>query len=181
MSSKYTGKGKGVSYRDLSFMGFPDYRVGTDGSCWSKKQSWLGPAGTWKRIGIRHAGEYLTAQLMNHSKRTSRPIHWLVLEAFVGPRPKGMLGCHNNGSKKDNRISNLRWDTPQANADDRVKHGTLCCGEASHMAKLTEVQVRKIRKFYDEGIGPSLIGEWFRIDRVRVWSIGTRKTWKHVA
>lgn len=51
-------------------------------------------------------------------------VHVLVLEAFIGPRPDGLVACHNNGVATDNRIENLRWDTYGANNDDLVSHGT---------------------------------------------------------
>lgn len=51
------------------------------------------------------------------------PEHHLVLTAFVGPRPEGLECCHNNGNPSDNRLSNLRWDTPLANRIDRKRHG----------------------------------------------------------
>ena len=53
-----------------------------------------------------------------------RRVHRLVLAAFVGLCPPGHEGCHNNGDKLDNRLGNLRWDTPGANARDKVTHGT---------------------------------------------------------
>jgi hypothetical protein len=49
-----------------------------------------------------------------------RAIHQLVLEAFVGPRPPGMEGCHNDDNPANNHISNLRWDTHAENMRDRV-------------------------------------------------------------
>lgn len=52
-----------------------------------------------------------------------RMVHILVLETFVGPRPEGMYACRNNGDALDNRLSNLRWDTPRENALDTVRHG----------------------------------------------------------
>lgn len=51
-------------------------------------------------------------------------VHQLVLTAFVGPRPPGMLGCHNDGDGLNNVLSNLRWDTPAANMADMIEHGT---------------------------------------------------------
>lgn len=51
-------------------------------------------------------------------------VHRLVLEAFVGPCPESMEGCHNNGDKSDNRLENLRWDTRSSNSFDAMKHGT---------------------------------------------------------
>lgn len=51
-------------------------------------------------------------------------VHRLVLAAFVGPCPDGMEGCHRNGDKLDNTLSNLRWDTPGNNNRDKRTHGT---------------------------------------------------------
>jgi hypothetical protein len=56
-------------------------------------------------------------------------VHVLVLEAFVSPRPEGMYCCHNNGIPDDNRLFNLRWDTPKNNVHDRRFHGTYQYGE----------------------------------------------------
>lgn len=39
-------------------------------------------------------------------------IHRLVLESFVGPCPKEMQCCHNDGNPANNFVGNLRWDTP---------------------------------------------------------------------
>jgi hypothetical protein len=94
-----------------------------------------------------------------HDKRKQRPIvglwnnnkiriiypHKAVLEAFVGTRPQGMEACHNNGDPFDNRLENLRWDTPRANQLDRIKHGTSNRGEKCAASKLTEKQVKDIR------------------------------------
>lgn len=50
-------------------------------------------------------------------------VHRLVLEAFVGPCPPGMEACHWNGIPGDNRLHNLRWDTPSANNADILRLG----------------------------------------------------------
>lgn len=55
--------------------------------------------------------------------RDRRLLHRLVLLTFVGPCPEGMEGCHNDGDKLNNRLSNLRWDTRSSNAKDRTAHG----------------------------------------------------------
>lgn len=55
--------------------------------------------------------------------RTAR-VHRVVLEGFVGPCPSGMQGCHWDGDPTNNTVSNLRWDTPKANQQDAIRHGT---------------------------------------------------------
>lgn len=52
-------------------------------------------------------------------------VHKLVLTAFVGPRPAGLMCCHYNDDSTDNRLANLRWDTPEANYRDAVRNGKL--------------------------------------------------------
>lgn len=67
---------------------------------------------------------YMAVFLCNAPAPTKRyRVHHLVLEAFVGPRPPGYHGCHNNGERLDNRPENLRWDTVTENNRDIVRHG----------------------------------------------------------
>jgi len=66
------------------------------------KQS-VGPTG-YLRVGIRNAEKARCAQ-----------VHALVLETFVGPRPVGQVCCHNDCTKTNNKLENLRWDTPAEN------------------------------------------------------------------
>lgn len=54
----------------------------------------------------------------------TRPVHRLVLEAFVGPCPPGMECCHFDGDRSNAHLENLRWDTRFANEDDRARHAT---------------------------------------------------------
>lgn len=51
-------------------------------------------------------------------------VHVLMLEAFVGPRPAGQLGCHKNDVPGDNRLGNLYWGTKSHNGIDCVNNGT---------------------------------------------------------
>ena len=59
----------------------------------------------------------------------------LVIEAFVGQKPfNGACVCHNDGKKENDHFANLRWDTHQANMDDRGVHGTVSRGESHSRA-----------------------------------------------
>lgn len=55
--------------------------------------------------------------------RSTKLVHRVMLEAFVGPCPSGMVACHANDVPTDNRLENLRWDTYSANRNDSVRNG----------------------------------------------------------
>lgn len=98
-----------------------------------------------KTITISNADQRPFLALWKNGKQEICKPHSLVLKAFVGPRPDGMEGCHNDGNPQNNHISNLRWDTPKSNQADRIAHGTTNRGERCGNAKLTETQIIAIR------------------------------------
>ena len=76
-----------------------------------------------------------------------RKVHHLVAEAFIGPRPEGMLCLHRDDDKLNNTPENLYWGTQKQNQQDCIKNGhrPSQSGEANHNAKLDEDAVRAIR------------------------------------
>lgn len=96
----------------------------------------------WGNNLILHRGQILnpmrsetghcSVDLRNLGSRSPQLVHRLVLEAFVGPCPDGMEGCHFNGDPADNRLTNLRWDTRSANNLDAVRHGTHAQASKTH-------------------------------------------------
>ena len=88
--------------------------------------------------------------------KVERPVkvHVLVLESFVGPRPAGMCACHINGNSQDNRLENLRWDTPSSNTVDTIRHGT------HHNASKTHC--KRGHEFTPENTGRQRTGRWCR-------------------
>lgn len=83
--------------------------------------------------------------LWKNNKPKNRKPHTLVMEAFVGKRPRKMECCHYDGNPQNNNLSNLRWDTCKNNHADKVRHGTTNRGERCGTAKLTQKQVEAIR------------------------------------
>lgn len=84
------------------------------------------------RILAQHPGAggreaYMRVNLHRDGIRRTGWVHRLVAEAFIGPRPEGMETCHNDGNGHNNRLTNLRYDTPSANALDAVMHGVHPC------------------------------------------------------
>lgn len=97
---------------------------------------------TLKRIGHQCVG------LAGKSRAL---VHVLVLEAFVGPRPDGLVACHNNGIADDNRVENLRWDTYAENNKDLVRHGTHWQTQKTHCPRGHEYDVKNTRVYQYKG------------------------------
>lgn len=56
-------------------------------------------------------------------KRDQRKVHQLVLLAFVGPQPEGLVSRHLNDDRTDNRVSNLAYGTQTENNLDSIRNG----------------------------------------------------------
>lgn len=184
-----------VSYRDVP--GFPGYRVGDDGTVWScwKRLPSISPPGrghirgstcvisdAWKRLTPGVSQRYCAVGLKTpQGGITQRRVHRLVLEAFVGPCPPGMEACHNDGNPANNALTNLRWDTRQANAADRSLHGTAPKGEARKNSKLTEDKVRSIRAKYATGTTSyRKLSDEYGVCAMAVSRAVRHLTWTHV-
>ena len=75
---------------------------------------------------------YCTVILYRDRKQHSKSVHLMVLEAHVGPRPDGLMGCHGPGGQQDNHVANLRWDTQSNNVRDQLKYGTHPSGATEY-------------------------------------------------
>ena len=73
-----------------------------------------------------------TVMLYRDGKRRRVQVHVLVLEAFVSPRPDGMLGLHWDDDRHNNRLSNLRWGSKSENGVDAVRNKRLFATRKTH-------------------------------------------------
>lgn len=161
---------------------WPGYRVnplGTVQSCRTNGGK-LGPQ--WKAKVLRRDRDgYLKCRLHRRGEEYFVGAHTLVLLAFVGPRPEGMEGCHNDGDPGNNRLDNLRWDTPRGNQADRDRHGRTATGERNGRAKLTAGEVALARKLRARGLSLRRIGRLLGINKSQVGKIVSVTNWKTVA
>lgn len=170
-----------VTHRQIN--NFPDYRVGDDGSIWSRKVPGTNikrRIGDWRRLKGGKSNGYLTVTLFNMETKRTTGIHVLVLETFVGLCPFGMECCHNDGNGRNNNLSNLRWDTHKNNVTDMVIHETKSQGERHGNAKLTEAKVRKIKRLTKAGWKQAAIARLLQVSNQTVADVQHRKTWRHV-
>lgn len=124
---------------------------------------------------------YPHVQLRHDGRKRLIGIHTLVLTAFVGPCPEGLLCRHLDGNAANNDVSNLAWGTPQQNSDDRVRHGRSGLGNDNGNAKLTASDVIEIRRRAANGESRMVIAKDFGVNVSNICLIILRKTWAHVA
>jgi hypothetical protein len=157
-----------MTEREIS--GFPKYSVNELGEV-------FGPKGKLKPQ-VTHKG-YLRVCLHNCGVKRYVPIHTLVLEAFVGPRPARHECRHRSGDKTDNRLGNLCWGTGSENYEDKRKHGTEQSGERHGCAKLTWQQVQEIRAARASGPpNTKALAEQYGVDRTVIQRIGKGLLWR---
>lgn len=96
---------------------------------------------------------YSVVSLCRFGKSKTFYVSRLVLLAFRGNCPENQECCHNDGSRSNDTLNNLRYDTRSANALDRIKHGTTVPkGLKNKLCKLTEKDLKWAKHEYRRGI-----------------------------
>ncbi len=157
------------------------YACATDGSVWR----WIptsvdvrNRADTtcqWNKLAPRYTRNgYVRYAIGDGFKDMSG--HRLAWMAWKGSIPDGMEVCHNDGTRDNNAITNLRVDTRVGNHADKKKHGTHIFGEKHVGAKLTESDVAIIRQSAETG---RAMAKRFNVSTSLISVIKNNKRWKH--
>ncbi|MGC9439301.1 HNH endonuclease [Streptomyces sp. WG5] len=124
---------------------------------------------------------YFVISPSKEGKRSTCVVHRLVYSAFNGPIPEGLVIRHLDGDQKHNTPENLGVGTVRDNKADSIKHGTHVKGESSGLAKLTESEVREIRRLWETGdYTQTEIGRKFGVVQQLVSQIAHRQAWAHL-
>lgn len=168
------------SWQDV--VGFSGYQVNADGrvrSCRPRNgRGHLLAEYRPLRCNRTRQGYWRVVLCAGGGRQRTVPVHHLVLEVFVSPCPDGMEGCHNDGDKDNNRLANLRWDTPKGNAADRNRHGTQVLGR-SYRSKLSFGAVLEIRRLRRQGVKAKDLAARFGVAASSIWA-ACRRTWQWV-
>jgi hypothetical protein len=172
-----------VKERWKKIAGYPGYAVSNKGrvaSFWRKGPSTF-VASTIQRIlkPMSSRKRYWRVDLRKHGCCIRHSIHLLVLTAFKGKRPRGLVARHVNGDRFDNAVRNLKWGTPKENEADKILHGTRRLGSKHANSKLTERAVRQIFKHRNQFTLLQL-GKRFGVGKTTIHKVLYRQTWQHV-
>lgn len=138
------------------------------------------PTGKFLSPGRQKSG-HLFVNFSVGNKQTLRRVHVVVLTAFKGPRPKGLVCRHLDGNPANNNVSNLEWGTPQQNSDDRKLHGRSNKGTRHGMAVLNDrivIEMRAIRRHLKWTF--KKIGQVYGVNRKTASRAVTGEYWSHI-
>lgn len=100
-------------------------------------------------------------------KRKHRPVHQLVAEAFLGPRPKKHDVMHIDGNRTNNRAENLCYGTRAHNLHQTYEYGK--------MKKLTREDVLRVFARIENGESNSEIAKSFGVSPSAIYRIRVGK------
>ena len=109
--------------------------------------------------------------------QTSKCIHGIVAEAFIGPRPSGMVVRHIDGDRYNNAVSNLCYGTPNENVYDSIKHQTHK-GSKNGRAILDERHTVLIRAMLTADFGVSELARMLNVSTSTIHAIKSGRNWK---
>ena len=115
-------------------------------------------------------------------RKKPKVLHRLVLLAFVGDPPSpDCEGCHRDGNRFNNCLTNLRWGTKAENTADKIRHGTHKKKIGTKRTKLNKKQILQIRKLGQSGkYTHQQIAQKFEISRPNVSAILGGKRWENI-
>lgn len=133
-------------------IGFEGYFVSDDGRVKTEDYNHTGRV---REIKIfENEGGYMACNLMRRGSRKRKTVHQLVAIAFIDNPNSYQQVNHKNGDKTDNRVENLEWCNGSQNVQHAFDTGLVVAhkGDTHYRVKVSEEQVREIRKLREFGM-----------------------------
>lgn len=129
-----------------------------------------------------HKDGYLIQGLHKNGEIKYHLIHRLVATAFL-PNPDHFPDVnHKDLNKKNNSVENLEWCSRKQNLDHAKRNGKSVGfkpGER-HGCKLTEDDVREIRRRLNEGISCAQLAKEYKVSDTTIYLIRDYEMWKEI-
>ena len=116
---------------------------------------------------------------IRHDERILRA-HRVSYELHIGPIPAGMHVLHKCDNRSCVNPDHLFLGTNDDNVADMVTKGRQSKGEKNGKARLTEDNVREIRRRLAAGEKNKDLSVEFGVSTPSISKIAKRKTWRHV-
>lgn len=147
------------------------------GRFWSRVDK-KGPDECWLWTGGRFAryGRFF----VHPKERTAHSVSYVL---HNGALPPGTEVCHKCDNGFCVNPNHLFAGTHKENMQDCARKGrrTSVYGTKNHNAKLTNDQVKEMRRLYDAGeVGTPQLGRMFGVSQAAAYNIVVRKTWFHI-
>jgi hypothetical protein len=164
--------------------GIKGYGASSDGriwSCWKWGSTVL--TDTWREITQKRKAEseYRRVHIGRFGFQKTCQVHRLVVSAFRGPIPKGMVVDHLDCDKSNNSLENLEVVTREENELRALNNGRKFRGEAHPNARYSEPQIRALK--LDAALGGKTQGQLVLehgIKRSTVQAVLSGRLWAHV-
>ena len=104
--------------------------------------------------------------------------HRVSYQLYVGEIPDGLRVCHRCDNPSCVNPSHLFLGTAADNMRDRDSKGRCPSGEKHYFAKLTENQVKTIRKMWSEGARNIDLAREFGVNKRNISNIVYYHTWR---
>jgi len=155
---------------------FEDYTITRDGIVISLKRS----EPVYLKGDISDG--YKRVVLHNKERKKRFFVHRLVAETFIDNLRNKPLVNHIDSDRLNNKVENLEWCTAQENVSHCVRCGRFNppSGEKHYLSKVTEEQVKEIRRDRATGMTYTELEEKYPLTRASIFDIIHRITWKRL-
>ena len=132
-------------------------------------------SGCWLYPGAPTCDGYIRISVGSRKDKSRRRVlvHRLSYQMFTGPIGRGLLVCHSCDTPNCIRPDHLFLGTDADNARDSQYKGRK-------RKRLTDIEVRAIRRLYDQGVLLRQIAKVYDITESMVSRIGRCLAWKHI-
>jgi len=103
--------------------------------------------------------------------------HRLAYKLAYDKDPGNLCVCHKCDNPACCRPSHLFLGSHKDNMQDKVKKGLSLSGSKHPRAKLTEAQVKQIRKMVEQGIPQYILAKRFKVSQSTINAIIKKRNW----
>ena len=163
-----------------SIPGFPGYFIDEHAVVYTTVAGSMKSGSVFRLTPSLDLADYWCVTLRQDGIQKRRRIHVLVAMAFHGVKEiASLMARHLDDDRDNNHYSNIAWGTHEENMADRDRNGTTARGP--HLSKLTDDDIREIRRRCDAGEKHQLVARSYRLRGLAVSNIAARKTFQYVA